>query len=110
MIRNSAAKKLPDASCMQTKPMFPSQPRCRFLLFLGILMPMLYLQAATVTWHGGIANGFWTTATNWAGNVAPVPGDDLVFPSPPFIGRLTSTNDYPSNTTFSAITFFGSNY
>src|SRR5688572_5295278 len=35
--------------------------------------------AATRTWDGGGADGFWTSATNWVGDVAPLPGDNLVF-------------------------------
>ena len=38
--------------------------------------------AATETWDGS-ASGLWATAANWAGNVAPVNGDALVFPAGP---------------------------
>ena len=63
---------------------------------------------STRTWSGGGTNGYWTTPLNWAGGVAPNPFDDLVFPSES--ARLTSTNDFPANTTFNSIAFVGTNY
>jgi autotransporter-associated beta strand protein len=54
------------------------------------------------TWTGLGADNNWTTAANWAGNVAPVAGDDLVFAG---TNRPTPNNDYPANTPFGTITF-----
>ena len=34
---------------------------------------------ATMTWDGGGADGNWLTAANWAGDIAPRSGDDLIF-------------------------------
>src|SRR5262245_25659001 len=50
---------------------------------------------AVATWDGGGSDNNWTTAANWAGDVAPTPnaGDILVFPAG--AGRLTTTNDFP---------------
>ena len=38
------------------------------------------LAPAVASWDGGGADNHWTTAANWVGDVAPQPGDDLVFP------------------------------
>jgi hypothetical protein len=57
---------------------------------------------AAHTWTGLGADNNWSTAANWAGNVAPSPGDDLVFAG---TDRLTPTNDFPANTPFGTITF-----
>lgn len=37
--------------------------------------------AATATWDGGGDGTSWSSAANWAGDVAPSDGDDLVFPA-----------------------------
>ncbi|MDW8310379.1 MAG: hypothetical protein RMK20_13475, partial [Verrucomicrobiales bacterium] len=65
--------------------------------------------AATRTWTGAGANGFWTNAANWNGGLTvPVNGDGLVFPAG--ATRLANTNAVggPSNLLF--LTFTGSNY
>ena len=50
------------------------------LHFLLSLLP-LTASAATRTWSGGaITNDFWGDHDNWAGNVAPIAGDVLIFP------------------------------
>ncbi len=36
--------------------------------------------AAVKTWDGGGADNNWGTAANWLNDVAPVAGDDLIFP------------------------------
>ncbi len=46
---------------------------------------------AAATWTGGGADNKWSTAANWAGNHAPAPGDDVVFPAG--AARLDSVND-----------------
>jgi hypothetical protein len=86
----------------------------------GVLGVLLALAAAaltpapaladTKTWMGGFIIGgqFWTTPGNWVGGVAPVAGDDLVFP--PDAIRLVTTNDFPDSTTFHSITISGSGY
>jgi len=78
----------------------------------GILVTLLCVtssaHAATRTWDGGGTNDNWTTTTNWVGDVAPIVGDDLVFPGG--AARLTNTNDFAANTTFNSITFTGSGY
>jgi len=57
----------------------------------------------TRTWDGGsLANSNWTTPENWVGDVAPVPGDNLVFAGS---SRLTPVNDFPAGTAFRSISF-----
>src|SRR5205085_5588729 len=66
------------------------------------------LAPAVAAWDGGGADDRWTTAANWAGDVAPAPGDDLVFPSG--AARLANVNDFPAVTTFGHISLNGYNY
>jgi autotransporter-associated beta strand protein len=67
------------------------------------------LAPATRVWDGGSAvDGNWTTAANWAGDVAPVPGvDDLEFPAT--AARKANTNDV-TGATFLGLHFTGSGY
>jgi autotransporter-associated beta strand protein len=67
------------------------------------------LAPATRVWDGGSPlNSNWTTAANWVGDVAPVPGiDSLEFPST--AARKTNTNDF-AGAAFLGIAFTGSNY
>ncbi|HOX57254.1 MAG TPA: hypothetical protein P5205_11465 [Candidatus Paceibacterota bacterium] len=71
---------------------------------LGPIVGFLILaaeRAVAGTWDGGGTNNNWTTATNWVGDVAPAPGDDLVFA--PGAARLSPYNSSPAGTTFNAI-------
>jgi hypothetical protein len=67
------------------------------LIFLGPAAPRS--EAADRTWISN--SGYWMTAGNWQGDVAPAVGDNLLFSA----GTLSiySTNDYPSGTTFGQI-------
>lgn len=59
------------------------------------------LLAATRVWTGAPATPpLWSNPANWGG-VAPVAGDDLVFPTGTAFG--TVTNDFPAGTTFNSI-------
>jgi autotransporter-associated beta strand protein len=62
----------------------------------------------TCTWTGAGPDSDWSDPLNWAGNIAPSPGDLLVFG--PGAGQLTSTNDYPAGTTFNSIRFTSAGY
>src|SRR5262249_57360237 len=56
---------------------------------------------ATRVWDGGGADANWTTAANWAGDVAPGAGDDLVF-----VGgapRLAKHHKFRARTFFPAV-------
>jgi fibronectin-binding autotransporter adhesin len=61
--------------------------------------------AATATWDGGGTDDNMTTAANWAGDVAPTAGDDLVFPAN--ITERTINNDFTAGTSFNSIAFSG---
>jgi hypothetical protein len=61
------------------------------------------------TWDGGsLVNNLWTTPANWVGDVAPLPGDNLVFPA--VAAQPVNYNDYPSGTAFGSVTVSGSSY
>jgi uncharacterized repeat protein (TIGR01451 family) len=65
--------------------------------------------AATRTWTGqSTTSSNWTDPANWAGGVAPNPGDSLVFG--PGASRLTNTDDFGSGTDFGSITFSSAGY
>ena len=85
--------------------------RTHWGVVLSVMLSLLAssaLHAATCTWNGNGTNKNWTTATNWVGSVAPVAGDDLVFPVGP--AQRAPFNDYPAGTTFNSITVSNSGY
>lgn len=45
------------------------------LILAGLFGTTIASYAGTFTWDGGGADGFWSTADNWAGNTAPVEAD-----------------------------------
>jgi autotransporter-associated beta strand protein len=59
------------------------------------------LTPAVATWDGGGANNLWSTPQNWVGDVAPHPGDDLVFPAG--AAQVSNTNDFAAGTLFESI-------
>ncbi len=78
------------------------------LLSLIFLFSAVNTFSAVKTWDGGGANGNWSTAANWVGDVAPVPGDDLVFPVT--AAQYTTNNNLFLLTTFRSITIEGGSY
>lgn len=70
------------------------------ILTAAASLAVLTAPAATVTWNGGAA--LWQTPTSWAGGVAPVAGDALVFAG---TNNLASQNDFPASTNFLGLTF-----
>lgn len=62
---------------------------------------------ATDVWTGAVS-GSWSTAGNWSTGVAPLVGDNLVFPAT--ASNLTNNNDFPGGTTFGSITIQGAGY
>jgi hypothetical protein len=65
------------------------------------------VEATTVSWTGAV-NGLWSNGGNWVGGVAPVAGDDLVFPGG--ASNLNNTNDLPAGTIFRSIAVTGGAY
>jgi len=63
----------------------------------------------TRTWSGNGTTDSWSEGANWVGGVAPVPGDDLIFPASA-LRKTTNNNDLASGTTFNSISFTGSGY
>ena len=62
----------------------------------------------TRIWDGGGTNNFWMTPGNWIGDVAPLPGDYLLFPVAS--ARQNNTNNYAPETSFLSILFIGGGY
>ncbi|MBV9957455.1 MAG: VCBS repeat-containing protein, partial [Acidobacteria bacterium] len=85
--------------------------RCSFVFSIAALLLLsvsLNARAATRTWDGGGANSSWTTAANWVDDVAPVSGDDLVFPAE--AAQMTTNNNFLLFTAFNSITLAGGTY
>lgn len=55
--------------------------RNNIFVFFLLLLLSVNVFAATKTWDGGGADANWTTAANWSTDIAPVAGDDLIFPA-----------------------------
>jgi autotransporter-associated beta strand protein len=67
------------------------------------------LAVARFVWDGGGSGANWQAGQNWVADIAPQPGDDLVFPA----GALqiaNSTNDFKTGTNFNSIVFTGNGY
>src|SRR5262249_53455930 len=87
------------------------RPRCRPRL--EALEDRLLL--STRVWDGtvdgsGVAftDANWTSAQNWVGDVAPVAGDDLVFPATAL--QYSTNNDFAPGTVSHSISIAGSSY
>jgi autotransporter-associated beta strand protein len=83
---------------------------CSLIITLAasfVLLLALSVRGGTRLWDGGGTNGFWSNTANWSMNVAPEPGDDLIFGS---ALRPSNTNNFPAGTEFGCITFAASNY
>lgn len=83
--------------------MKPSRPLSRSLALLGLsaiaLVPSV--RAANLTWDGEAGTN-WSNGVNWLGDLAPAPGDALIFTGA--LGTAAS-NNYAPNTTFAGLTF-----
>lgn len=68
------------------------------------LLTALTCAAANRTWTGtsGIDNN-WMTPGNWQGDVAPSPGDNLIFQGVISGGNNTNNNNFPNGTVFGSI-------
>jgi autotransporter-associated beta strand protein len=60
-------------------------------------------RAANVTWSGAGQDNLWSDGANWVGNVAPAPGDRLVFPAD--AAQQTNVNDNPAGSYFASLLF-----
>ncbi|HKY63999.1 MAG TPA: Calx-beta domain-containing protein [bacterium] len=78
------------------------------LLGAVVLLFTPTLHSATKVWDdGGLGNNNWSAAVNWAGDVAPVGGDSITFPST-LAGN--SHNDLAAGTDIAGIILAGTNY
>ncbi|MCB1132459.1 MAG: hypothetical protein KDN05_15135, partial [Verrucomicrobiae bacterium] len=69
------------------------------------------LASATSTWDGGSGLlTFWSTPSNWAGDVAPSAGDALVFPSGVSASLRTANNNFTAGTGFASLLIEDVNY
>ena len=59
-------------------------------------------------WTGLGADPHWTTPANWVASVAPVAGNELVFPAG--AQRRANLNDFPAGTSFSRLTVADEGY
>jgi autotransporter-associated beta strand protein len=66
------------------------------------------MMLAARIWDGGGADNLWATAGNWAGDVAPQAGDDLVFVDA--AAQKNNVNNFAAGTLFNTIQFTGSGY
>ncbi len=63
---------------------------------------------AVRVWDGGGGDTNWNTAANWSSDIAPLAGDNLIFPAG--VTQLASNNNLPAGTTFNTIQFTGAGY
>jgi autotransporter-associated beta strand protein len=74
----------------------------------NLLIPDLVHIPVSRTWTGAGPDANWSDPLNWAGGVAPSPGDVLLFG--PGAAQSTNTDDFASGTMFNSIRFLGSGY
>jgi autotransporter-associated beta strand protein len=77
------------------------------LLFLGFVLNLSSVLGQVSTWDGGTSGigTSWNTATNWAGDVAPASGNDLLFDSSNGTGLIISPMSLSANRIVGLITF-----
>src|ERR1041384_3259005 len=88
---------------MKPEPLFN---RCgRLAALLGMLIVATNAHATLRVWTGNSTlNSDWDNVANWSAGIAPVPGDDLEFPSDGL--HPNCTDNYTNGTTFNSILFF----
>jgi autotransporter-associated beta strand protein len=79
----------------------------RVVVLLLVCIPSL-AEGATKTWSATPVTGEWGTGANWVGGVAPVSGDDLVFPADSTL--KATNNDLTAGISIGSITFDGNGY
>jgi hypothetical protein len=84
----------------------------RFTLALAVFaVTGLDSPAATRTWTGGaLLNDRWTDKDNWSGDVPPVRGDALVFPTEVATTDKSMNNNFSAGTSFASLRFDDDGY
>ncbi len=77
-------------------------------VFILVILFSICVFPATKVWDGGGSGSNWQTAANWTTDVAPVAGDDLVFPADG--AQQSNNNNYFFLTSFRSITVEGGAY
>lgn len=81
----------------------------KILFLVGLVLTFAGNSVAAIkTWDGGGADDNWRTAANWVNDVAPVSGDDLVFPA--VAAKYTTSNNLTLFSTIRSMTFEGGTY
>lgn len=81
------------------------------LLICGLaVLATTAAEAATRTWKTVPADAFWSNPANWQEGVAPVNGDDLVFPEPPNSPATVTMTNTIANLQVRSIRFAGRGY
>ena len=77
---------------------------------LGLEVLEVRVVPSTSTWSGldASTNANWSDANNWAGQIAPVAGDDLIFPSG--ASSLVSNNDIGAGVAYGKLTVADTGY
>lgn len=66
--------------------------------------------STTAVWTGLGADNNLLTPGNWAGGVAPIAGNTLLFGGGPAVSQTTANNNFPANTSFTALHFVEGGY
>ncbi|MBK9215491.1 MAG: VCBS repeat-containing protein [Chloracidobacterium sp.] len=77
------------------------------LFLLVTFLSVTTAQGATRTWIGNGADNRLSTPENWIQGIAPITGDDIIFPS--FANQYFFLNDLGS-VSFNSVTFSGNSY
>lgn len=91
---------------LRSCPVRPSGHWLGALILLLLVWGVLPAQSATRTWTGS-ANGWFTNAANWQGNVAPANNDIVEFPDSAVRKDITNTL---ASLSLDSVTFSGSNF
>src|SRR6478672_3316406 len=86
-------------TCRRERHMLRTRWMCTLLAGAVTSACILASTSDAATWDGGGGGGNvnWTTAANWAGDIAPIAGDVLQFDG---TTNLINNNDFAANTSF----------
>jgi autotransporter-associated beta strand protein len=79
-------------------------------LRLEVLEDRLAPAVRVCIWDGNSLSNNWSNAFNWNLDIAPKPGDELVFPGGSFNDNKVADNNFPAGFSIRSITFQGSGF